>query len=75
MKDKTRNILIIISVCVILIIFTDLIFNFSRLFIENFQSNIDESIANAGAQAQQQSETENNDESESLNIRSIIPYF
>ena len=45
MKDKTRNILIIISVCVILIIFTDLIFNFSRLFIENFQSNIDESIA------------------------------
>lgn len=38
MNSKNKNILLFICVFVILVIFLDLIFNFSNLFIENFQS-------------------------------------
>ena len=38
MNSKNKNILLFVCVFVILVIFLDLIFNFSNLFIENFQS-------------------------------------
>ena len=39
MNSKNKNILLFVCVFVILVVFLDLIFNFSNLFIENFQSS------------------------------------
>ena len=39
MNEKTRNVILLISVVVVLIIFIDLLFNFSGLMLEKFTSS------------------------------------